>query len=170
MRTVAEAEEWVPAFTGQRPPFTEGNTVAARHGAYSDALVRPRAREVADRMAAAGELPPYLLSDPSYRQAVTSYTTTLARIEAVEEWLEGHAVDGRPVEVDDEGAVRGAAILLDRLRNRAMKEREQLGLTPLSRAKLGKDIAAARVDVAAWLAEQRAAAEGGATEGPGGAS
>lgn len=46
-----------------------------------------------------------------------------------------------------------------------MHLRDRLGLAPLSRARLGKDVASARVDLAALWAEQAKAEAGGAREG-----
>jgi hypothetical protein len=48
--------------------------------------------------------------------------------------------------------VKSAYLLLHRAESRAATLRARLGLDPLSRARLGKDIAAAEVDVARLMA------------------
>jgi hypothetical protein len=85
------------------------------------------------------------LSDPSYEMAIAAW----ARVEAGLERLEAWFVDREYLDGDDEP--RAATRLLDRFRTRAESLRARLGLDPLSRARLGRDIAAGQVDVARLL-------------------
>jgi hypothetical protein len=156
---VSEAPEntnWTPAFPGQRPPFQKGNLARLSHGGYVSALVAPRAREIA--FALAQTLPPYLLSDPAYAPAVEAYSVVLARIERVSAWLEAQAGDGIP-EIDGDGRVRGAMDLLLRLERQAADHRARLGLDPLSRARLGRDVTQAQVSITQALAARQAERE-----------
>lgn len=156
---------WVPAFPGQRPPFTPGHTLSTRHGAHSDRLVEPRALAIAEGLEADGALPDYL-RDPSYRPAVLAYCRTLAQVERVEGYLASRTPEHGVPELDDDGAVRAATRLLDRLVARADRQRSDLGLTPMSRARLGRDVAAQQVSI--WDVWERAAqvqAEGVTGEG-----
>ncbi|WP_193311435.1 hypothetical protein [Georgenia satyanarayanai] len=126
------------------------------HGAQSDRLVRPRALEIATDLAEDDALPAYL-AERSYRPALMAYATTLARIERVESWLERTVPEHGVPELDGEGAVRGATKLLERLERSADRQRQELGLTPLSRARLGRDVAVQQVSLLqVWEAEDRA--------------
>lgn len=153
---MTEQPDWTPAFPGQRPPFQKGHTLRLTHGGYVAALVTPRAREIA--AALAETLPQYLLSDPAYAPAVEAYSLVLARIERVSAWLEAQAGDGIP-EIDGDGRVRGAMDLLLRLERQAADHRSRLGLDPLSRARLGRDVASQQESLAqamsAWADKQK---------------
>ena len=127
--------------------FAPGNEVAVKHGARSDRLVRPRALEIAADLAADDALPDYL-RQATYRPALLAYATTLARAERVQVWLEATAPEHGVPELDEAGDVRGATRLLERLEGSAARQRQELGLTPLSRARLGKDVAVAQVSLA----------------------
>jgi hypothetical protein len=127
-----------------------GNLLAVKHGAYSDRLVLPFAEDLLAELAPA--FPDYL-QEPKYRPAVLRHVVTLARIARLSAWLEDQAGDGVP-EVDGKGRVRGAMDLLERLGRAADREAAALGLTPASAARLGRNVAAAKVDLAAlWAAE-----------------
>lgn len=128
-------------------PFKPGNQVALTHGAYSDRLVGPRALEIAQHLTEDGAFPGYL-AEPRYRPAVLAYCTTLARLERVERWLEAQAAEGVPLELAENGEVRGATRLLMDLERQAERHRQALGLTPLAAARLGKDVAAQSVSLA----------------------
>ncbi|GAA2548140.1 hypothetical protein [Pseudonocardia hydrocarbonoxydans] len=145
------------AATGARgyswPPFEPGNEAALRHGAYSPRRVDPLAAELA-----AGALDdPDLahLTAPGYRPAVWAWARAEAQVQLLAEHVERIGLDF------GDHAVSAAHTALDRAERRAERSRRALGLDPLARARLGRDHAAARVDVVEVLtrmAEQRDAA------------
>lgn len=134
-------------------PFREGNQAALKHGAFSDRLVKPRAREIAQMLHDDGALPGYLL-EARYAPALLAYCQVLAQIERVETWLASTATDGVPQELGPDGAPKAATRLLMDLERRADTSRRDLGLTPLAAARLGRDVAAERVSLGAWFAAQ----------------
>lgn len=140
-------------------PFQPGNQVAVSHGAYSDRLVGPRALEIALNLTQDGAFPAYL-AEPRYRPAVLAYCTTLARLERLETWLGAQATDGMPLELAENGEVRGATRLLMDLEKQAERHRQALGLTPLAAARLGKDVAAQRLSLAQVWAQIEAEGDG----------
>lgn len=133
-------------------PFQPGNTIQLRHGAFSPRKVEPLAGEIAERTLADaaqdGSRTAYL-AEPSYRPALWAWARTEARIQLVSEWLQAHGGD-----LETDGEVRSAARLLNELEASATRSRSSLGLDPLSRARLGKDIAAQTVDLARLYAGQ----------------
>ncbi|MBA8958186.1 hypothetical protein JOJ86_001477 [Rhodococcus percolatus] len=133
-------------------PFKAGNTVGQRHGAHSERVIAPLAAEIAN--AQLEELP--YLRDPSYRETLLDWARTTAKIERIEAWLDENGGD-----IADDGSVRGAAIHLLRLQAHASKVSARLGFDPLSRAKLGKDLTATKLDAAQILTAEREAAEKG---------
>ena len=142
----------VPARGYSWEPFQPGHTLTLKHGAYSDRLVQPRALEIAQAMADSGELPEYL-AQPRYRGAVLDLARSLAQRERLEAWLAEHATPGTPLELAENGEVRGAAVLLERVERAIERHRDRLGLSPLAAARLGKDVAAQRVSLAQVWAE-----------------
>lgn len=134
-------------------PFKPGNTVRLSHGAHSERIFTELAAHIANE---AVEHLPYL-QNPSYRTAIRAWALVAARAELLERYIDEHG------QLDDAGEVRPAATLLAKLTTQESNLSKQLGLDPLSRAKLGKDIASTQVDMAEWLAAQREAAEGKAT-------
>jgi hypothetical protein len=153
---VTGEERAVVSFPGGKrgyswPPFQKGHELSMRHGAWSPRKVEPLAGEHAERLlaqASAPQSPVAYLADPTYRPTVWAWARTEARIQLLSEWL----ID-RGSEVDDKGEAVGAANLLNQLESRAESLRARLGLDPLSRARLGRDVAAAQVDVAALMAQ-----------------
>jgi hypothetical protein len=144
-----EQQEWTPAFPGQRPPFAEGNEyrvaegnmLALRHGAYSPRKIDPLAQELVDTIlqaAAVDGSPVAYLLDPTYQAALLSW----GRAEAAQDLLEEHLAEFGPI--DSDGKVRPAADLLEPVARRAERIRARLGLDPLSRAALAKDLAVAQ--------------------------
>jgi hypothetical protein len=139
------------------PPFQPGNTAAARHGARSDALVEPRARELAPVIFAANTH----LDEMRDGAAVFRYCVALARIERVYAWL---AEQDDAVFADaKDGTVHGVYERLERWERQCDTAEERLAIAPLTRARLGLDKlrAAAITDQALddELAESRAAWE-----------
>lgn len=117
-------------------PFGPGNEVAVKHGAWSPRRVDPLATEMVATVADATWL------RPADRPALWSWARCEARIQLVVEWLEAKG------DLSDDGEVRPAADLLTRLEAQASGLRARLGLDPLSRARLGRDVAAQQVDLA----------------------
>jgi hypothetical protein len=129
-------------------PFENGNAVALRHGAYSPRRVEPLAQELVDQV----------LSDPGtsyltasrWRAAVWSWARCEARCQLLSEYLMDHA---DPAGLDAEGNISPALRALSKFESAALAHRARLGLDPLSAARLGRDTAAAGVDLAKLLSE-----------------
>ena len=124
-------------------PFKAGHFKAKKHGAYSDRIVTPLAASVANDLMA--DLP--YLQDPSYREMVLEFARTVVRAELIEQWLDENG------EIRDDGTVTPAAIYLVRVKGHLASMASRLGLDPLSRAKLGKDTTATKLDLAQIMAE-----------------
>jgi hypothetical protein len=144
---------WVPVFEGQRPPFPPGHALSLRHGAYSDRVVSPIARHlveaVLEHAGRPGSATSYLL-DESYAPALAAWGEAEARAELFAGQLAAHA------EECASGCKRCAG-WDDKLRRwqvTAMNHRQRLGLDPLSRARLGRDVAAGSVSMAQLMAEE----------------
>lgn len=140
---------WVPAFPGQRPPFELGNELgfelgnelSLHHGAYSPRRVDPRAAELVEGILADPELG--YLAQPRFRAAVWSWARAEARVQLLEGWLSDHDSTG----VDGEGGVLPVLAALRQWSVTASNLLGRLGLDPSSAAALGRDVAAAQVDV-----------------------
>ena len=127
-----------------RPPFPEGNTAAVRHGGYSHRVSEPRARAILDQLRR--ENPAWIEDVDDF--ALTAWARVEARVQIVEEYVQTHG------ELTTKGNPTPAASFLTRLQRTAADHRARLGLDPLSRARLGRDTAAARLDLAAlWASE-----------------
>ena len=122
-------------------PFKPDNFAARKHGADSTRVVDPYAANVANALMRDHER----LRNPLYREAVFEFARTVVRVDL----MERHLIDG---DLDDAGnPLPGSATLL-RYRTHMLKVATELGLTPLSNARLGKDSASAQVDIARLLA------------------
>jgi hypothetical protein len=124
-------------------PFKPGHTLTLRHGAWSPRHIDPRARELVDQVA-----PGVTWWQACDWPAVWAWARTEARCELLIEWLADKGGD-----LDDDDNVRPAADLLTRLSGQAANMRSRLGLDPLSRFRLGRDVAASRVDLAKLWAD-----------------
>ncbi len=129
--------EWVPAFEGQRPPFMPGNELGTRHGVYSPRKVSPLARELVELFLEDPSLG--YLQAPAYRPALWAWARAEAQVSLLTEHLEQRGKGG----VGDLGdeRVKAAYLLLHRAEARADRSRARLGLDPLSRSRLGRDVA-----------------------------
>jgi hypothetical protein len=128
-------------------PFRPGHTLSTRHGAYSPRKVDPLAAELVERTA-----PTVTWWQQCDMPAVWAWARVEARIQLVTEYLAEVGGD-----LTDDGEVRAAADLLTRLESQAMNHRARIGLDPLSRARLGRDVAATQVDLARmWAVEDLA--------------
>jgi hypothetical protein len=115
-------------FDKRHPPFEPGNTIAAvRHGADSDRVVAARARLV---KAGVLEQAPWL-DEPIFANAVERYCRAEARAQLLSDWIFSVAEQKGPAKV----AVRlwESAVASDRAASQLAAE---LGITPLSRARL----------------------------------
>ncbi|MBB5075833.1 hypothetical protein [Nonomuraea endophytica] len=143
-------EGWTPRFPGQRPPFQPGHELSVRHGVYSLRKVDPVARELVAEVLADPECA--YLGKPRWRGALEAWARAEAQVRLLMAYQEGLAeVSGDGVGDLADERVRAAYALLHRAENRAARERSRLGLDPLSAARLGRDVAAAGVDMAKLL-------------------
>lgn len=123
-------------------PFQPGHTLSTRHGAYSPRRVDPLAAQLVDAVTEAATY----LDDACYAPALWAWARAEARVQLLTEWIDEHGL------LDEDGKPRGAADLLIRCERLAAEGRARLGLDPLSRARLGRDVTAAQVDLAQLLA------------------
>lgn len=130
------------------PQATPGNTLAVKHGAWSPRKVDPIARELVAAIA-----PTVTWWQACDGPAIWAWAQTEARCQLIAEWLADRGGDAPDID-DIEETVRPAADLLTRLTARCESMRSKLGLDPLSRARLGRDVAASQVDLARlWASE-----------------
>lgn len=173
------------AFPGQRPPFAPGNEygftagheLSTHHGAYSERRVAPLAAEV-EQVARADPSWPAYLDDSSYIPAVRAWASSEAVCVLLRRYLDGmDFIDaladttteestetrgrGKTTRVATSRRVKAALELLDKAESRAASHRARLGLDPLSRARLGRDVTSARSDLVQILTAQREARERG---------
>ena len=124
---------------GERAPNVEsGNTLSQKHGAWSSRIVDPVAHELVSIVL---DQVPYL-ADPSYEPAVWAWARAEARVVVLSAWLDDHGP------LDKQGVPRPALSALKDFERLASACRARLGLDPLSRAQLGRDVAAQQVDLA----------------------
>jgi hypothetical protein len=145
-------QQWQPAFEGQRPPFQPGHELSTRHGAYSPRKVEPLARELVD--AVLNDPAAAHAHAPAYRFALWAWAHDEAQVQLLSEYIVklGEKA-GNGVGDLGQDRVRAAYLLLHRAKARATTQRTRLGLDPLSRARLGKDVAAGQLDAARLFAE-----------------
>jgi len=115
-----------------------GNTIAKKHGAFSARVVDPVARELVEVVLAQV---PYL-ADLSYEPAVWAWARAEARVLVLSAWLDENGT------LDESGVPRPALKALKDFERLASTARSRLGLDPLSRAQLGRDVAQQQVDLA----------------------
>jgi len=148
--------------------------VSVTHEARSERSVGVLAERFVSALLADPGTPDYV-GEPSYRYAVEAWGRAEAIVALLAEWLSGMDVEAALTEVTESEETerrskgktsrqlksRRVASVVDQLHRhetRAMQLRARLGLDPLSRARLGKDVAASRLDLARLWAEQDAAA------------
>lgn len=150
---------WSPAFPGQRAPFTPGHTLSTTHGAYSPRKVDPLAEELVEHVLTDSTLT--FLHAPAYRPALWAWGRAEAQAQLLTEYL-ATRVEASVASKRSSAAYRE----LHRAETRAASLRSQLGLTPLSRARLGKDVAQGKqADAAAELTRMREEHEARSTRG-----
>lgn len=113
-------------------PFAEGNDAAVRHGGYSAERWRPIADELANRLA---EVAPWS-SAPPFTFTVAAWARAEAQAVLVADWLDEHGV------LDEEGNPRPAVATFDRFDRSAQALRTELGISPVSLARLLRDVRA----------------------------
>jgi hypothetical protein len=127
-------------------PAEPGNTRALQHGAFSESLVNPRARELAVQVLTANGH----LDELRDGAAILRYAVALARCERVYRWLAEQPDD------TFSDVTRGTThSVLDRLRrweSQCDSAERALAVAPLTRAKLGLTQAMA-LDAASILSE-----------------
>jgi hypothetical protein len=164
---------------GLYEPFRPGNAVAEVHGARREGRIGPLAEQFRLRLLASDTTPDYL-RDASYTDAIMAYCRALAIVKLLWDWLDGQDIETAMTDLTteeedeersysrsgDEGGSRRrtkrrtvskhVSSVLDQLHKhetRAMTLRGQLGLTPLSRARMSRDVTAAKFDLARAIAE-----------------
>ena len=157
------------------PPAEPGNELAMVHGARSERRIAPLAEQIASSLLSHPDTPPYL-REPSYAPAVRAWSRAEAVVSLMWDWLAEQDLEAALADstVTDEAERRSRskssrhttsrhteAVLtqLHRAETRAMNLRSRLGLDPLSRARLGKDVASQRFDLAMIFAELQATRE-----------
>ena len=136
---------------GRYEPFQPGNTVRLTHGAYHEATIAPLARRL---VTAAVEASPYLAAD-EYAAVLQAWGRAEAQVRLLDTYLAEHGP------LDGKGKPRPAVDLLLRYEALAARHRDALGLSPLARAKLGRDVAAQQFDLARiWAHEAEQEADG----------
>lgn len=113
-------------YTKTHPPFEAGNTVALKHGAYSSRHVEPLARRIADTLV---EVAPWSAA-PTFAAARRAWSWAEAEAELLRAFVNEHGL------LDTEGEERPAAKALHRAEAKARNLRSDLGLDPMSCAKL----------------------------------
>jgi hypothetical protein len=143
------------------PPFAAGNTAALVHGARSERSVAPLAEKIAAGLLTHASCPDYL-QEPAYAPVVAAWSRAEAVTQLLWQYLDGmdaetaltETIAGEEDETHGEGgsitrrsaSKRVMSVLgeLHRSETRAMNLRGRLGLDPLSRAKIAKDIGLAQ--------------------------
>ena len=139
-------------WTGEHPryaPFEPGNGVAVTHGAHSPARVAAEAERVLEEMIPAGA--PDYLRQPMFGPAVRLAATRVAQAEMVARY-----VDSIGVEAAMEPPKPGTSAPVEMSRKMdvaALGALATVGLTPVSAARLTKDVAGAQVDIAQLMAD-----------------
>jgi hypothetical protein len=112
-----ETGEWHPAFPGQRPPFPQGHTYSLRHGAHSEARIRPLADKIAaDVLAELGLSADALEAEMSER--LTEYARAQATADLLWDWMAGGGME----------AILGYYEAWQRASGRARRLSDRLGL------------------------------------------
>jgi len=122
------------------PPFTEGNTAAVKHGATSDRLVEPRARELVPQILEVNEHLDELRDGPG----VYRYCVVLSRLERAYTWLQAQpdsvfSSDLQASRASKAPSPHGVWERVEKWESQADRAEERLGISPLARSRLGLD-------------------------------
>lgn len=162
-------ENWRETYRERRPDFEPGNTLAVTHGVHSERLVSPVAAMLKEQLLADPDLPEYL-RQPQFAHAVDAYCWAQGQCIKLREYvarleLEDALTDRTETsetEDRDGGSVtrRSTSRRIEAAHEVARKYevhaaslRAKLGLDPASAAKLGRNLAAARLDIAQAMAQ-----------------
>lgn len=116
----------VPVRNYSWPPFEPGNTASLSHGVYSARTWKPLAERI---QAELPDIAPWT-SRSTYSPAVAAWARTEAQLQLILAWLDEHGP------LDGDGVPRPATSLMQRLEAHARELRNDLGLSPVSLAKL----------------------------------
>ena len=151
-----------------------GNKLRLTHGARDPERVAPLAEQIMTALLEDPDTDDYLRK-PVMRHEVLAWAWAEAQVGLMRAWLDSDGIAAAMTELTtteeteaDEGratvrrvsASRKVSSLMSELHKaevRAANRRQQLGLTPLARARLGKDIASSQFDLARYFAELDAA-------------
>lgn len=151
-----------------------GNKLSLTHGARDPERVSPLAEEFMNNLLSDPETDDYLRK-PVMRHEVLAWAWAEAQVTLMRAWMDADSISTAMTELTtseeteaDEGrgtvrrvsASRKVSSLMSELHKaevRAANRRKELGLTPLARARLGKDIASSQFDLARYFAELDAA-------------
>lgn len=155
------ADQWTPAFDGQRPPFKPGHELSLVHGARSDRRIAPLAADHKRKLLEGPDCPPYLLTDTSYEPVIDQWAWTHGQVDLLRAYVDEHGIiaaltDYEEHEETEKQAkdkttrsgtsrhVRGALDALHRAETRLANLGSRLGLDPVSRARIGRDLSQSR--------------------------
>lgn len=150
-------------------PFQPGNEHGLVHGAQAPAHVNPLAQVMIGWLMSLPDMP--WLAEARYQptivawadaesrcQLLRAYADQITAREGITETVRGTEKEDRPAPGAVKRTIRHRKILaplqmLDRLEGRALALRKELGLTPMSAAKLGATVAGAKLDLAKLWAQ-----------------
>jgi hypothetical protein len=164
---------WQPAFPGQRRPFAPGHTVSMVTGTQSPRRVGPLAAEIEADLLADPDTPEWVRR-PQFAEARAAYARSCAIVRMLSDHLDTIDVVAALTElttgIETEertktkttrrtAARRVASVLseLHRAETRSNSLRRELGLTPASAARLGRDLSQSRWYQAATPLDRRLA-------------
>lgn len=141
--------DWTPEFEGQRPPFPPGNELAVTHGAYSKKRTDPIAQRLIEEVAS--DPTTGYLASPKYHAQLWQWAVAQAKVEVLAEYIDTMTL--KAAMNSDRGQV-SPMDLMRQFMTTAASLASALGLTPLSAARLGKDVASTQVDLAKLLSDR----------------
>lgn len=147
--TLVVPDGWEPEFPGQRPPFTPGNQLAVKHGAFSNMRVDPLANQFRDEILSSPKM--QYLTEPQYQGTFWAYCRTAARVQLIEDYVDEMTM--RDAARSDKGQT-SALELLRKWTATLITLAARMGLDPLSYAKLSKDVVRTEVDLATLLSKR----------------
>ena len=115
-----------PGHPGRHEDFAEANEAATKHGGRSERRWRPLAEKFAAELV---EVAPWTAA-PAHRATVAAWARVEAQLALVADFLDAEGL------LDADGLPRPATGFAARLEARAMSLRGELGLSPLSLARL----------------------------------
>jgi hypothetical protein len=126
--------DWTPEFEGQRPPFEAGNSLARKHGVYSALEIGPLQDQILENLTAVAPL-----NAASDDHALRLLAGRLAQIELATLWVSKNGL------LNSKGKLHAIVTELPKWESSARNMMRELGLTTLSRAELGLDIARTQI-------------------------